>query len=132
MLGARRTARRKVELRNNFGVGNFGSANRRLAFDKPIIFYFSALTFGIFNSHRFFRNKMSSVKRRKIEEDRSLGPVNIKKKQKGASPPPATTSASPEPAQFKDTSSNQEPQKDAPIQKSFKDLVCPSIPVDNL
>ena len=97
-----------------------------MAFDKPIIFLLR-LDIWELQLTQILRNKMSSVKRRKIEEDSSLGPANIKKKQKGTFPTPTTTSASPEPAR-----SDQEPQKDAPIQKSFKDLVCPSILVDKL
>ena len=128
MLGARGRLVEKVELRNNFEAGNFRSANRGLAFDKPIIFLLRPEIWDL-QLRQILHNKMSSVKRRKIEEDTSLGPVNIKKKQKEAFPTPTTTSASPEPAQFKDTSSNQ---NDAPIQKSFKDLVYPSIPVDKL
>ena len=76
---------------------------------------------------------MSSVKRRKIEEDNPSGPAEIRKKHKGTFPAPTAMSASPEPAgQSKETASEQEPQNDAPVQKSFKDLVCSCIEADEL
>ena len=114
---------RKVELRNNFEVGNFGSANRRSTFDKPIIFLFLRAVVLEFRHPKIPRNEMSSVKRRKIEEDSNLAPVKTKKKQKIVQTVPAPNSASPELAQSHELLAS-ELQDDAPVQKSFKDLVC--------
>lgn len=72
---------------------------------------------------------MSSVKRRKIEEDgpsTPLGVVKTKEIKNIVPPAPITVSASPEPSAqlLKETTpSDLEPQKDAPVQKTFKDLV---------
>jgi hypothetical protein len=68
---------------------------------------------------------MASVKRRKIEENASPeAPTTIKprEKQKGAFPAPPAT-ASPEPAQSKEKTREKEQEIEAPVQKSFKDLV---------
>ena len=69
---------------------------------------------------------MSSVKRRKIEGDAVSQPVKMNKTQNTFTPVPATASASPEPTAQSTKStiaSDAEPEKDAPVQKTFKDLV---------
>ena len=69
---------------------------------------------------------MSSVKRRKIENDTSPELLETKKKSKIITPGLAVASASPEPAQstIKETTTRDaEPLKYASVHKTFKDLV---------
>jgi hypothetical protein len=78
---------------------------------------------------------MSSVKRRKIDEDSSSALAKTKKIYKTVRPAPATTSASPEPAiqpSQETTTSDAEAQKDVLVQKTFKDLVSSSLLLDDL
>jgi len=69
---------------------------------------------------------MSSAKRRKIDEGSSSRPVKTKKVSQTV---PSTTSAFLEPAAqpSQTTASNAEPEKDAPVQKTFRDLVSYSL-----
>lgn len=72
---------------------------------------------------------MSSAKRRKIEEDDTSAPssgIETKKIKKPAAPALAAASASPEPAtqaSKETTVTDAQPEKDVPVQKTFKDLV---------
>jgi hypothetical protein len=98
----------------------FGLANRRSTFDKPINFYFFDLTARLSTSQEYITS-MSSVKRRKIEDDTPSELLETKKKLKTGISAPAVTSASQE-----TTARDAEPLEDAPVQKTFKDLVCSS------
>ena len=72
---------------------------------------------------------MSSVKRRKIEEDIPSGHSKTNKKQELLQSASAIAATSPEPTaptSKEVTTGDTGPEKDVPVQKTFKDLVCSS------
>ena len=71
---------------------------------------------------------MSGIKRRKVDEDVPSGLLKKKerkeKKQKVQQPEPASSEASPEPAEATVAVEDVPEEEESEVVKSFKDLVC--------